>query len=156
KESLRCDSNHREWNAVDLQGLSDDVGAVEAIFPDAVAHDSYGSVSWRVDLAGEKESALCRYEAERFKVTLGDKLAEETLLRCTFDQRHRHGRREAAETAEHGVPGLVVLEIQIGDRQEASGLVLILQVRRIKRDETGGILCRKRVKQQSVHDREYG
>ena len=135
EESLGCDSNHREWSAVDLKGLSDHVSnAVEAVFPGAVTQHSYGSGSWRAYLAGKKESTLCRYKAERFKVTLGDKLAEETLLRCAFDQRHRHGRREAAETAEHGVPGLVVLEIQIGDRQEAGGLLLILQIRRIERD----------------------
>ena len=34
-------------------------------------------------------------------------------------------------------------------------MLLILQVRRIERDETGGILCWKRMKQQSVHDRKY-
>src|ERR1700761_540954 len=156
EESLRRHSNHCEWSAVDFQGFSDHVlRAVEAVFPGAVAHHGNGSGSRRADFAGQKESAFCRCEAERFKVTLGDQLAEKALLRYTFDQRHRHGRREAAKTAERGVPSLVVLEIRIRDRKEAGGLLLILQVRRIERDETGGILCWKRMKQQSVHDRKY-
>jgi hypothetical protein len=134
EESLRCDSNHREWSAVDL-GLSDHVpGAVETAFPGAVAQHGNRSVSRRADLAGKKESAFCRCEAERFKVTLGDKLAEETLLRCAFRPVSSASAARSAETAEHGVPGLVVLEIQIGDRQEAAGLLLILQVCRIERD----------------------
>src|SRR5882757_10098400 len=152
EEPLRSNANHGEWGCVDLKRLADHVrSAIEAAFPDAVAQHGNGRRPWRADLAGKKESTFCGCEAQRFKIAICHKLPEEALLFFAFDQSHRHRRRVPSEPAEYGVSGLVVLDIQIGNRKEIAGLPLILQVCRVEGNEAGWILSRERMEQQTVH-----
>src|SRR5262249_10218203 len=57
---------------------------------------------------------------------------------------------------ENIVPCLVVLEIWIGDREEAAGWFLVLQICRVEGDKVGWVLCRKRMRQQTVYYGENG
>src|SRR5882757_2664853 len=156
EEPLRSNANHGEWGSVDLKRLADYVRrAVEAVFPDAVAQHGNRRGPWHADLTGKKESTFRGCEAQRFKVAVCHKLSEEALLFFAFDQSHRHRRREPGESAEYGVSGLVVLEIQIRNRKEIAGLPLTLQVCRVGGDKAGWILSRERMEQQTVHYREH-
>jgi len=61
----------------------------------------------------------------------------------------------AGESAVGRIPGLVILQIRIGDGQQAAGLFLSLHIRCVDGDKMGRIVGRKRMKQDRIDQRKY-